>query len=182
MNITHPFGLPIWKPALYKKSRSVTRDANSALHSMPTSEIYLYPGNVLWAITFGWWLALISYFVSIFLYFTPFGGQKYARVLKELSYYIFWPFGKYVERVEDVWYDVFDDGTGEDHENDSRMDYEDGETERLLGSNLEYEEAGRPRRKRTGCGRLWDLGWAGLVFYFWFFLLIGRFLPSEMRI
>src|SRR5581483_10910262 len=113
MNITHPFGLPIWKPALYKKSRSVTRDANSALHLTPTAEIYLYPGNVLWAIAFGWWLALISYFASIFLYLTPFGGRRYARVLRELSYYIFWPFGKYVERVEDEWYDVFDDGTSE---------------------------------------------------------------------
>ncbi|KAJ2907656.1 hypothetical protein GGI21_003670, partial [Coemansia aciculifera] len=27
LNTRHPFGLPIWKPALYKKSRSVTRAA-----------------------------------------------------------------------------------------------------------------------------------------------------------
>ncbi|CAG8500840.1 8802_t:CDS:10 [Paraglomus occultum] len=143
-------------------------------HKRSAAEIYLYPGNVLWAIAFGWWLALISYFVSICLYFTPFGGQQYARVLRELSYYIFWPFGKYVERVEDEWYNVFDDGASEDHEYNSRMSYEDGERERLLGNNLEYEEAGRSRRKRTGCcGKLCDLGLAGLVFYFWFFLLIG---------
>ncbi|ORX67509.1 hypothetical protein DL89DRAFT_45898 [Linderina pennispora] len=31
MNARHPFGLPIWKPALYKKSRSVTRAAFLAL-------------------------------------------------------------------------------------------------------------------------------------------------------
>ncbi|GBC23051.1 calcium/proton exchanger [Rhizophagus irregularis DAOM 181602=DAOM 197198] len=36
INITHPFGLPIWKTALYKKLRSVTRNANSALHSTPS--------------------------------------------------------------------------------------------------------------------------------------------------
>ncbi|CAI2180677.1 8561_t:CDS:10 [Funneliformis geosporum] len=79
INTTHPFGFSLWKPALYKKSRSVTRNANSALHSTPSSDFYLYPGNILWAIR---------------------GGYKYARVLRELCYYIFWPFGKYVERSE----------------------------------------------------------------------------------
>ncbi|KAJ8606852.1 hypothetical protein MRB53_040662 [Persea americana] len=38
INIEHPFGLPIWKPALYKKSRTVTRNAESALHSIPAQQ------------------------------------------------------------------------------------------------------------------------------------------------
>ncbi|CAG8516639.1 23337_t:CDS:2, partial [Racocetra persica] len=101
INTMHPFGMPIWKSALYKKSRSVIRDANSALHSTPTTELYLYPGNILWAILFGWELALVSFIVSLFLSITPCGGERYALVLRELSYYIFWPFGKYVEKIDE---------------------------------------------------------------------------------
>ena len=35
LNIEHPFGLPIWKPALYKKSRSIQRTADNALKCTP---------------------------------------------------------------------------------------------------------------------------------------------------
>ncbi|PWZ00404.1 hypothetical protein BCV70DRAFT_94934 [Testicularia cyperi] len=99
INIEHPFGLPIWKPALYKKSRSVTRNAEIALHSIPSAaaERHLLPGNILWTILFGSWLALTCYIVSIVLNFVPLGGSRYARVIWELAGYLFWPFGKYVE-------------------------------------------------------------------------------------
>ncbi len=69
INIEHPFGLPIWKPALYKKSRSVTRNAEIALHSIPSAaaERHLLPGNILWTILFGSWLSLICYTSSIII-------------------------------------------------------------------------------------------------------------------
>ncbi|KAK3833884.1 MAG: Sodium/calcium exchanger protein-domain-containing protein [Linnemannia elongata] len=98
LNQTHPFGLPLWKPALYKKSRSVTRKADSALHSQPSSDLYLSVGNLLWTLVFGWWLALICFLVAIVLFFTPFGGSSYGQVVLGLSYYLLWPFGQYVER------------------------------------------------------------------------------------
>ncbi|KAK9766049.1 hypothetical protein K7432_005147 [Basidiobolus ranarum] len=108
INTSHPFGLPLWKPALYKKSRSVTRSAYFALHSIPspTGELYLYPGNILWTLLFGWWLAIVCLLVSIFLNFTPYGGKEYARVVRGLSWYLFWPFGRYVEGIEDAPSDV----------------------------------------------------------------------------
>ncbi|KAG9321170.1 hypothetical protein KVV02_003876 [Mortierella alpina] len=98
LNQTHPFGLPLWKPALYKKSRSVTRKVDSALHSLPSSDLYLSFGNLLWTLVFGWWLALICLGIAIVLFFTPFGGSDYAQVVLGLSYYLLWPFGQYVER------------------------------------------------------------------------------------
>ncbi|KAG0199373.1 hypothetical protein BGX33_011678 [Mortierella sp. NVP41] len=98
LNQTHPFGLPLWKPALYKKSRSVVRKANSALHSLPSSDLYLSVGNVLWTLVFGWWLALVCFIIGIILYLVPFGGSAYGRVVLGLSYYLVWPFGQYVER------------------------------------------------------------------------------------
>ncbi|KAJ7046116.1 Alpha/Beta hydrolase protein [Mycena alexandri] len=78
INVKHLFGLPIWKPALYKKSRSVTRYADEALHSVPSSraERHLLPGNIFWVIAFGWWLSLVCW-------------------------YLVWPFGKYVEGEAD---------------------------------------------------------------------------------
>lgn len=99
INVQHPFGLPIWKPALYKKSRSVTRHADEALHSIPSAqaERHLLPGNLFWAIMFGWWLGVICILVSAVLYLVPQGGEHYSNLVYGLGWYLFWPFGKYVE-------------------------------------------------------------------------------------
>lgn len=99
INVQHPFGLPIWKPALYKKSRTVTRNAETELHSQPSRFIDLsyLPGNIAWTVLFGWWMALIFIIPSAFLYLVPRGGRQYARLAYGLSWYIFWPFGKYVQ-------------------------------------------------------------------------------------
>ncbi|CAG8494028.1 5654_t:CDS:10 [Diversispora eburnea] len=142
INNQHPFGLRLWKPALYKKSRTVTRNADSALHSIPTSQLYLYPGNIIWTILFGWWLALVSFIVSMFLLFTPYGGQHYSRVLRELSFYIFWPFGKYVERTGEWWEDEED----RTHENNN------GDLHNDLTANGDYEEDRPLLGRRTSYG------------------------------
>ncbi|WAQ88449.1 hypothetical protein PtA15_9A576 [Puccinia triticina] len=99
INIEHPFGLPIWKPALYKKSRSVARNAEAALHNSPTSTTgsTLTFGNLLWSLIFGTWLALVVALVAAILFVIPWGGSKYGRVVWELAGYLVWPFGKYVE-------------------------------------------------------------------------------------
>jgi len=99
INVEHPFGLPIWKPALYKKSRTVTRNAEEALHSIPSAqaEKHLLPGNIIWTVFFGWWLSLAFLAVSALLYLVPKGGKNYATLVFGLGWYIFWPFGKYLE-------------------------------------------------------------------------------------
>ncbi|KAF5338954.1 hypothetical protein D9611_008688 [Ephemerocybe angulata] len=99
INVEHPFGLPIWKPALYKKSRSVTRNADAALHSIPSAqaERHLLPGNLFWVIFFGWWLGLVCFAIAGLLYIVPQGGKKYSNLVFGLGWYIAWPFGKYVE-------------------------------------------------------------------------------------
>ncbi|KAG1501534.1 hypothetical protein G6F46_003223 [Rhizopus delemar] len=104
MNKIHPFGLPVWKPALYKKSRSIVRKANKALHSSPSSSApeFLNPGNILWLFLFGWWLSLIILLLSIVLFLIPSKQRCYGRALRELSFYLFWPFGKYVERQVEI--------------------------------------------------------------------------------
>ncbi|KZT28895.1 hypothetical protein NEOLEDRAFT_1058124 [Neolentinus lepideus HHB14362 ss-1] len=98
INVEHPFGLPIWKPALYKKSRSVTRYADQALHSVPSAqaERHLLPGNILWTVLFGWWMAAAFMTLSGVLYIVPKGGKRYSSLVFGLGWYILWPFGKYV--------------------------------------------------------------------------------------
>ncbi|KAG5639201.1 hypothetical protein H0H81_005680 [Sphagnurus paluster] len=99
INVQHPFGLPIWKPALYKKSRSLTRYADQALHSVPSAqaERHLLPGNIFWVLAFGWWLALTCIIIAAILYVIPQGGKRYASFVYGLGWYLAWPFGKYVE-------------------------------------------------------------------------------------
>lgn len=103
INVEHPFGLPIWKPALYKKSRSVTRYADEALHSIPSAqaERHLLPGNLLWVVVFGWWLALTCFTIAALLFIVPQGGKRYSSLVFGLGWYIAWPFGKYVEGDDD---------------------------------------------------------------------------------
>ncbi|KAL0569701.1 hypothetical protein V5O48_012261 [Marasmius crinis-equi] len=103
INVEHPFGLPIWKPALYKKSRSITRSADQALHSIPSAqaERHLLPGNLFWVVVFGWWLSIVCFIISGLLYVIPQGGKQYSQVVFGLGWYLAWPFGKYVEGLSD---------------------------------------------------------------------------------
>ncbi|RIA92028.1 hypothetical protein C1645_766142 [Glomus cerebriforme] len=176
INFTHPFGLPIWKPALYKKSRSITRNADSALHLTPSPKLYLSPGNIIWAICFGWWLALVSYILSIITLLMPFGGWRYAKVFRELSYYIFWPFGKFVEKDED-WPDDTPHEQPTDYFNYhnsviSGMDIED-ETRPLLG-NLYINPRRNSRSESFDLSdKLDEIGLSGIFYYILFFLVLA---------
>lgn len=114
INVEHPFGLPIWKPALYKKSRTVTRDAETEVHSVPKAILdrSVIPGNIFWTVVFGWWIAFATLLAAGLLSLVPFGGRRYAWLLLGLSWYILWPFGKYVEG------DVDEDGDDKDNQDD----------------------------------------------------------------
>ncbi|KAI9351786.1 hypothetical protein DFJ73DRAFT_959535 [Zopfochytrium polystomum] len=62
INVSHPFGIKIWKPALYKKDRSINAMTYSALHAKPKLSQGLSVfnfGNILWLLVCGWWLSLL---------------------------------------------------------------------------------------------------------------------------
>jgi Ca2+:H+ antiporter len=157
---------------LYKKTRSVERNADSALHSIPSPGLYLSTGNILWAICFGWWLAMISYIVSIILFLTPFGGWKYAKVLRELSSYIFWPFGKFVEKDSDYLDNDEQQTDYFSHRGSSAISdiAIDDENRPLLGRSHSRNRS----EKFDLFEKLDEIGLSGLVFYFWFFLVLGE--------
>ncbi|CAI2172519.1 10871_t:CDS:10 [Funneliformis geosporum] len=179
INITHPFGLRLWKPALYKKLRTVTRNADSALHSTPSPDLYLSFGNILWAICFGWWLALTTFIISI-IFLPSFGGWKYARVFRELSYYIFWPFGKFVEKIDENGEEQNEHQTDYFSRRDSHdMDIEDNENRPLLGSLYINSRRNSHSEKFNFFEKLDEIGLSGVIFYFWFFLVIEIFPPGK---
>ncbi|KAH7078037.1 Sodium/calcium exchanger protein-domain-containing protein [Paraphoma chrysanthemicola] len=116
INVTHPFGIRIWKPALYKKGRSVQNKAEADIHSSPGSSVsrWLVVFNLAWTLFFGWWLALIA--VAGGLLCTLFGFadscMEYAWLLFHLAAYLFYPFGRYVKLLQDEQYVEEDEGEG----------------------------------------------------------------------
>ncbi|KIW85265.1 calcium/proton exchanger [Fonsecaea pedrosoi CBS 271.37] len=116
INETHPFGIRIWKPALYKKSRSVEKGAEEDIHSSPSQIVstWLWFFNCLWTVLFGWWLsvaALFGAFVCYLFAFDP-SAAAYGGVFLGLASYLFWPFGKFVRLEQDENYAEEDEGEG----------------------------------------------------------------------
>lgn len=116
INETHPFGIRIWKPALYKKDRSVEKNAEEDIHSTPGGNVsrWLLFFNLAWTLIFGWWLALVAAVGGILCYLLAFapGSTDYGRVLLGFARYIFYPFGKYVKLIQEDAYADEDEGEG----------------------------------------------------------------------
>ncbi|KAI8344818.1 hypothetical protein BC941DRAFT_341652 [Chlamydoabsidia padenii] len=170
MNKRHPFGLPIWKPALYKKSRSVVRRANNALHSSPSSspELFLHPGNILWCILFGWWLAAVIFLLSLVMMLVPPNGRSYGLVMRELAFYLLWPFGRYVERAIDIAPSSLETG----HSGTSDNFYVDEEGTGLLDSYQKQRNAKPLSRWFTGFINVLKLGPSAWIYYLLLFTII----------
>lgn len=116
INETHPFGIRIWKPALYKKNRSVEKTAEEDIHSSPSQIVsnWLWVFNCLWTVFFGWWLALAAVVGAVVCFLFAFdpSAAAYGRVFWSLGGYLFWPFGKFVKLEQDENYVEEDEGEG----------------------------------------------------------------------
>ncbi|KAL1609972.1 hypothetical protein SLS60_001637 [Paraconiothyrium brasiliense] len=116
INVTHPFGIRIWKPALYKKSRSVQRNAEGDIHSTPGYHVskWLVLFNIAWTVVFGWWLALLAAAGGLLcaLFWFVDSCQEYSMLLFHLAAYLLYPFGKYVKLLQDEAYAEEDEGEG----------------------------------------------------------------------
>lgn len=116
INVTHPFGIRIWKPALYKKGRSVQRNAEADIHSSPGLYVsrWLVLFNIAWTLIFGWWLALVAAAGGLLCALLGFDDScvEYSHLLFHLAVYVFYPFGKYVKLMQDEAYVEEDEGEG----------------------------------------------------------------------
>ncbi|KAL3427610.1 sodium/calcium exchanger protein [Phlyctema vagabunda] len=133
INETHPFGIRIWKPALYKKNRSVQKTAEGDIHSSPGGRVssWLVFFNILWTVCFGWWLGLVAFVGAVvcFIFAAAPSAIEYGRVLWGLAGYLFYPFGKFVRLEQDEAYAHEDEGEGRsitEYEQWQSGDIEDG--------------------------------------------------------
>lgn len=148
INQTHPFGIRIWKPALYKKSRSVEKTAEGDIHSSPGGRVspILFLTNLLWSLFFGWWLALAALVAAIacFIFVTSSSARAYGRIFAGLSRYLLYPFGSFVLLESDEHYAEEDEGEGR-----SISEYEQWQNGDLENGRLFFG----PRRDRSLVGR-----------------------------
>jgi Ca2+:H+ antiporter len=116
INETHPFGIRLWKPALYKKDRSVQKNAETDIHSSPGGRVsnWLLLFNIVWTLCFGWWMALIAFSGAVvcFLFAAAPSALEYGRVLWGLAGYLFYPFGKFIRLEQQEAYIDEDQGEG----------------------------------------------------------------------
>ncbi|KAI1933059.1 hypothetical protein LOZ66_006587 [Ophidiomyces ophidiicola] len=116
INQTHPFGIRIWKPALYKKLRSVEKTAEGDIHSVPGERVdkFLFVVNFLWTLFFGWWLALAALLGACACFFVGFlpDAVAYGKVFFGLAGYLLYPFGSFVRLQSDENYAEEDEGEG----------------------------------------------------------------------
>lgn len=117
INKSHPFGIKIWKPAIYKKKRSVQKAADGEIHSTPgrTNFVRFSVGNLLWTVIFGWWMGILVLLISLICYLLagkP--GRRYGNLCFGLARYLVYPFGQYVELKRSERYAAEDEGLGDD--------------------------------------------------------------------
>ena len=157
INETHPFGIRIWKPALYKKNRSVEKTAEGDIHSAPGERVsnWLFLFNLLWPIFFGWWLAIPTAFGALVCFALSFASDAsdYGHVLWGFAFYIFYPFGRFVRLDQDEAYAEEDEGEGRsigEYERWQAGDLEDGRL--FFGPRASRALVGRRRESVDSAG------------------------------
>lgn len=117
INETHPFGIRIWKPALYKKKRSVEKAAAEDIHETKLKKITwgVKLTNLLWVLICGIGLYILltiaAGVVLIAGLFTE-SGWEYAKLLYNIAKYLLYPFGKVVYMIQEEQYLEEDRGEG----------------------------------------------------------------------
>lgn len=107
INTTHPFGIKIWKPSIYKKNRSVAVRADEDIHDFdprrPGGKISwgVHLTNFIWCCTFGLFLYFLCIFGAVLVFaMSGVGWNKnlkpYARLLLQLGRFWLYPFRKFV--------------------------------------------------------------------------------------
>ncbi|KAM3085475.1 hypothetical protein ACMFMG_002549 [Clarireedia jacksonii] len=157
INETHPFGIRIWKPALYKKNRSVQKTAEGDIHSSPGGRVnnWLLFFNLIWTLVFGWWLGLAAFLGAVvcFIFGAAPSAIEYGRVLWGLAGYLVYPFGKFVRLEQDEAYALEDEGEGRtimEYEQWQSGDIEDGRL--FFGPQNNRSIVGRSRRSIDSFG------------------------------
>lgn len=121
INQSHAFGLKIWKPALYRKSRQIDAASYASFHAVPGSvrsiSMPFTIANIIWSLTLGWVVALMYLLLICLLlpfYAVGYTANKivpgrhnsklwpYILLCFDLAGYIVFPFGKFIAKKNNV--------------------------------------------------------------------------------
>ncbi|RSL51512.1 hypothetical protein CEP54_011382 [Fusarium duplospermum] len=167
INETHPFGIRLWKPALYQQDGPPEDDG-----SIPGQKVNLWSllFNILWTTLFGWWLAVLTAVGGLVCMACPTSSSReYGKVLCSLARYLFYPFGKLV-RLED----------GENlNRGRSLHEYEQWQNGSLNHGHVFGPRQGQPMGQSSMFGRgQWNSGRVIFHLVLYVFILLPLFLVS----
>ncbi|KAL6947771.1 hypothetical protein ACO0RG_000357 [Hanseniaspora osmophila] len=119
INETHPFGIRIWKPALYKKKRSIEKHAIQDIHETTYKDIpfVIRFNNMLWCLTCGIFLLSLCLVLGLTVFVCSGFGfnencKNYSKCFVKVGLYLFYPFGKVVYIINDENYKDEDKNEG----------------------------------------------------------------------
>ncbi|KAL6951049.1 hypothetical protein ACO0QE_000341 [Hanseniaspora vineae] len=119
INETHPFGIRIWKPALYKKKRSIEKHAIQDIHETTYKDIpfVIRLNNMIWCLTCGILLLSLCLVLGLTVFvLSGFGFNEncknYSKCFVKVGLYLFYPFGKVVYIINDDNYKDEDKNEG----------------------------------------------------------------------
>ncbi|KAM6896119.1 cation/H+ exchanger protein 1 [Lycodopsis pacificus] len=102
----YKFGFRKWKGNVTEKPIEDRSDIIKELHSdlsivKPQEGSVATFGNILYVILFGWWISLIYLLICPVMFLTIVGAP-YGKLCLMMAWYFIWPFGKSIEKVDDV--------------------------------------------------------------------------------
>ncbi|KAL7666346.1 Uncharacterized protein ABC855_g4 [[Candida] zeylanoides] len=175
INSTHPFGIKIWKPSLYKKKRSVAARAEEDIHDYelrePTYRIFwgVLVCNAVWSATFGLALYMLCLFGCVLVFIcSGFGchrqSRPYVKSLYAVAQYWLMPFGIFVLLNQDKNYREEDQFDGRSLVEFQRWrEQEEGRLFFAPPRRLTMSDSsGRPSAVKDGQGRSWNARYHGL--------------------
>ncbi|KAK3795146.1 hypothetical protein RRG08_028347 [Elysia crispata] len=99
----YKFGLKKWKSHVTSRplvTRSeIVQDLYADIDNVKDIKVTtIRPFNILYALLYGWWLALVYLIIGAFMYITVIGAT-YGGFCWRMAGYFIWPFGKYVHQI-----------------------------------------------------------------------------------
>jgi Ca2+:H+ antiporter len=197
INQSHVFGMPLWKPSLYKKARTIDNLSYSAVHETPQppsggwlADWHVDFGNVCWLLFFGWWMSLVYVALTILMAIASLGlrqGRQYAWLFAQMAGYVLWPFGKFVERLHTGQQAIFATSPvaesqpllGDEFNNAMRNDDDDEMNAPAPTCTFSFGEWISWLSPVKLARRIGNLGWSGTVFYA---LLIAVAAPIQLLV
>ncbi|EEB08857.1 calcium permease [Schizosaccharomyces japonicus yFS275] len=178
LNATRAFGIRLWKPAVYKKHRSMDNEAEADIHDEPVRRSNPSLINLFWVFCFGVPLFFITFSCWLVLRICScidsFQLVPYAQRCQGLMWYLLYPFGKHVRhKLHPV-------GTGSVNGNSATYSRRFSADAPPNSPNfLNYSFVVNPMNRSLNCKapRTWTLG--RLIYDFLYFTLLA---PSMLLV